>query len=79
MSSMIKNKAFTVGRLLPVVMVMVGTLLMGTAQAAAPGITGPTFNLTAQPAFISQPPATLRSFSRALPWLHRGPAPQPAF
>ncbi|MGA7409949.1 MAG: multicopper oxidase family protein [Bryobacteraceae bacterium] len=26
-----------------------------TAHAAAPGITGPTFNLTAQPAFISQP------------------------
>ena len=25
------------------------------AHAAAPGITGPTFNLTAQPAYISQP------------------------
>jgi FtsP/CotA-like multicopper oxidase with cupredoxin domain len=34
------------------------TLLMGlaaTAFAAAPGITGPTFNLTAQPAFLNQP------------------------
>jgi len=34
------------------------TLLMGfagTASAAAPGITGPTFNLTAQPAYINQP------------------------
>jgi FtsP/CotA-like multicopper oxidase with cupredoxin domain len=34
------------------------TLLMGlaaTATAAVPGITGPTFNLTAQPAFLNQP------------------------
>src|SRR6201987_1208511 len=34
------------------------TLLMclaGTAAAAVPGITGPIFNLTAQPAFINQP------------------------
>lgn len=34
------------------------TLLMGlaaTANAAAPGITGPTFNLTAQPASLNQP------------------------
>ena len=34
------------------------TLLMclaATAGAAVPGITGPTFNLTAQPAFINQP------------------------
>ncbi|MGC2030991.1 MAG: multicopper oxidase domain-containing protein [Steroidobacteraceae bacterium] len=34
------------------------TLLMGlaaTASAAAPGITGPTFNLTAQPASLNQP------------------------
>ena len=30
-------------------------LLTATAQAAAPGITGPTFNLTAQSAFLSQP------------------------
>ena len=30
-------------------------LLTATAYAAAPGITGPTFNLTAQPSSISQP------------------------
>lgn len=30
-------------------------LLTATAYAAAPGITGPTFNLTAQPAYITQP------------------------
>lgn len=27
----------------------------GAARAAAPGITGPTFNLTAQPAYVNQP------------------------
>ena len=31
------------------------TLHCSQAQAAAPGITGPTFNLTAQPAYINQP------------------------
>jgi FtsP/CotA-like multicopper oxidase with cupredoxin domain len=30
-------------------------LLMATAHAAVPGITGPTFNLTAQDAYITQP------------------------
>jgi FtsP/CotA-like multicopper oxidase with cupredoxin domain len=30
-------------------------LLTATAQAAAPGITGPTFNLTAQSAYLTQP------------------------
>ena len=29
--------------------------LAATAHAAAPGITGPTFNLTAQPAYVTQP------------------------
>ena len=29
--------------------------LAPTANAAAPGITGPTFNLTAQPAYLTQP------------------------
>jgi len=33
----------------------VALLLTATAYAAAPGITGTTFNLTAQPAYISQP------------------------
>src|SRR6267143_2020396 len=36
-------------------MAAVAWLLTATAYAAAPGITGTTFNLTAQPAFISQP------------------------
>ena len=39
--------------LAPVVAVVL--LLTVTAHAAAPGITGPTFNLTAQPAYLTQP------------------------
>jgi hypothetical protein len=34
---------------------MAGVLLPATAYAAAPGITGPTFNLTAQTAYLNQP------------------------
>ncbi len=37
------------------VTVAVALLVTPSANAAAPGITGPTFNLTAQAAFISQP------------------------
>jgi FtsP/CotA-like multicopper oxidase with cupredoxin domain len=33
----------------------IGVSLASTARAAAPGITGPTFNLTAQPAYLTQP------------------------
>jgi FtsP/CotA-like multicopper oxidase with cupredoxin domain len=40
-------------RLLKVTLVALATL--ATAHAAAPGITGPTFNLTAQPAYLTQP------------------------
>src|ERR1700747_3091390 len=41
------------GRLLaPMTLLM---CLAATANAAVPGITGPTFNLTAQQAFINQP------------------------
>src|SRR5580692_7207520 len=46
--------AFLKTRLLLPVMVAVASLA-ATAHAAAPGITGPTFNLTAQPAFLNQP------------------------
>jgi FtsP/CotA-like multicopper oxidase with cupredoxin domain len=41
------------GRLLAPMMLL--TCLAATASAAVPGITGPIFNLTAQPAFINQP------------------------
>jgi FtsP/CotA-like multicopper oxidase with cupredoxin domain len=41
-------------RLLMLVLAAVASL-GATAHAAAPGITGPTFNLTAQPAYLTQP------------------------
>ena len=46
--------AFLKTRLLLAAMVAVASLT-ATAHAAAPGITGPTFSLTAQPAFLTQP------------------------
>ncbi|HWJ35190.1 MAG TPA: multicopper oxidase family protein [Steroidobacteraceae bacterium] len=49
------KKATPMNRLLPLVMVAAGLLLTAAAHAAAPGISGTTFNLTAQPAYISQP------------------------
>ena len=48
-------KAISKTRLLLAAMVAMALLLPATARAAAPGITGPVFNLTAQAAYISQP------------------------
>ena len=49
-------KAISMTRLLSAVMVATALLLVtGSANAAAPGITGPNFDLTARAAFISQP------------------------
>jgi FtsP/CotA-like multicopper oxidase with cupredoxin domain len=48
------KNAFLKTRLLLAAMVAVASLT-ATAHAAAPGITGPTFNLTAQPAFLTEP------------------------
>ena len=48
-------KAISKTQLLLATMVAVALLLTATAHAAAPGITGPAFNLTAQPAFLTQP------------------------
>jgi FtsP/CotA-like multicopper oxidase with cupredoxin domain len=55
-ATMIK-KAPSMKRLLPVSLAALAVLVLAsaTAQAAAPGIAGNTFNLTAQPAYISQP------------------------
>jgi FtsP/CotA-like multicopper oxidase with cupredoxin domain len=55
MSAMTMKKATAMNRLLPLLMTAAALLLTAAAQAAAPGITGPTFNLTAQPAYITQP------------------------
>src|SRR5882762_2709932 len=50
------KKAPSMKRLLPVVsLAALAVLASATAQAAAPGIAGNTINLTAQPAYISQP------------------------
>jgi FtsP/CotA-like multicopper oxidase with cupredoxin domain len=54
MMPMMMKIAFLKTRLLLPVMVAVASLA-ATAHAAVPGITGPAFNLTAQPAFLNQP------------------------
>src|SRR6202045_3640406 len=48
-------RAISKTRLLLAAMVAVAFLLPATGHAAAPGITGPTFNLTAQAAYVTQP------------------------
>jgi FtsP/CotA-like multicopper oxidase with cupredoxin domain len=48
-------KLFTMRRLLQVLAITAAALTATVSHAATPGIVGPTFNLTAQDAFISQP------------------------
>jgi FtsP/CotA-like multicopper oxidase with cupredoxin domain len=59
MSHVTKNKWTALTRLLPVAFATVTLLLAATAHAAVPGITGgtgtPTFSLTAQASYITQP------------------------
>ena len=55
MSQMNRNQVTSMTRLLVALVPVVALLLTGTAYAAAPGIKGTTFNLTAQAAYISQP------------------------
>jgi FtsP/CotA-like multicopper oxidase with cupredoxin domain len=55
MSPMNTTKIISMTRVLTLVMAALVLLLTATAHAAAPGITGPVFNLTAQPAYLSQP------------------------
>jgi FtsP/CotA-like multicopper oxidase with cupredoxin domain len=54
MMPMKMKHAFMKTQVLLAAMVAVASLT-ATAHAAAPGITGPTFNLTAQPAYLTQP------------------------
>src|SRR5437660_157922 len=49
------NTKSLIGRLLPATAAAFASLVFATAHAAAPGISGPTFNLTASPAYLSQP------------------------
>src|SRR5882762_4619363 len=55
MSALIIRKVTVMNRLLPFLASAAALLLTAAVQAAAPGITGPTFALTAQPAYITQP------------------------
>src|SRR5437588_5213557 len=55
MSAANMKNAISTKRLLSVVAATAPLLLTAAAQAAAPGITGPPFHLTAQAASISQP------------------------
>src|SRR6266852_2339173 len=49
------KKAISMCKLLPVVILTMASLFTATAYASAPGITGPTFNLTAATAYLTQP------------------------
>lgn len=53
MSATKMTKSITIARLL--LALTLAVMLTAGAQAAVPGITGPTFNLTAQTAFLNQP------------------------
>jgi FtsP/CotA-like multicopper oxidase with cupredoxin domain len=55
MSASTMNKTITMKQLLPWVVAAAALSGAASVEAAAPGITGPTFNLTAQAASISQP------------------------
>jgi len=55
MSALKMTYATSYSRLLSFVMATAILLFTAAAHAAAPGITGPIFNLTAQPAYLNQP------------------------
>src|SRR5215469_2095781 len=55
MNQIKRNPVTSTTRLLPALVAALAVLLTATAYAAAPGITGPTFNLTAQAAYVTQP------------------------
>jgi FtsP/CotA-like multicopper oxidase with cupredoxin domain len=55
MSTVTMKKALSMSRLLAIVITAAPILLSAAAHAAAPGIQGQSFSLTAQPAYITQP------------------------
>jgi FtsP/CotA-like multicopper oxidase with cupredoxin domain len=55
MSALKMTHATSYSRLLPCLMATAMLLFAGATHAAAPGITGTVFNLTAQPAYLNQP------------------------
>jgi FtsP/CotA-like multicopper oxidase with cupredoxin domain len=54
-ATMMKKATSMNNRLLVIASAAAALLLLGSAQAAAPGVTGTAFALTASPAYISQP------------------------
>ena len=75
-----KNTKNAKTQLLLALMVTVALLLTPAAYAAAPGITGSTFNLTAQAAHISQPDGVfLYSWGYGCSDAPSGFAPDPSF
>jgi FtsP/CotA-like multicopper oxidase with cupredoxin domain len=59
MTSMQKTTVISSSRTLSLLATAATLLLTAAANAAVPGITGPTFNLTAKESFISQPDGTM--------------------
>ena len=55
MNQIKRNSVISSTRLFPVLVAALVLFLSGMAHAAAPGITGPTFNLIAQQAYLTQP------------------------
>jgi FtsP/CotA-like multicopper oxidase with cupredoxin domain len=55
MNQIERNPVNSTTRLLPVLVAVLAAVLVVNAYGASPGITGPTFNLTAQAAAITQP------------------------
>jgi len=55
MNFITKERVLSMTRLLPALTTGLLLLLTVSAYAAAPGITGPSFDLTARPSFITQP------------------------
>ena len=49
------NTKMTISKTRLFVLLVLALLLTAAAEAAAPGITGPAFNLTAQANYLSQP------------------------
>jgi FtsP/CotA-like multicopper oxidase with cupredoxin domain len=55
MSEAKMKMTISASRLLPMFLVSLALLFSASAHASTPGITGPTFNLTAQTAYLTQP------------------------
>jgi FtsP/CotA-like multicopper oxidase with cupredoxin domain len=55
MNQIKRNPVTSKTRLLPALVAVLALLLTVSAYGASPGITGPTFNLTAQTAYLTQP------------------------